>query len=52
MTINNETSAAAPAPQQLPPDVQLLQLVMGAFVSQAIYVTAKLGIADLVAAGT
>ena len=50
MTITNET-AAATAPQQLPPDAQLLQLVGGAFISQAIYVAAKLGIADLVADG-
>lgn len=50
MTPTNE-SAAAPAPEQLPPDAQLLQLVSGAFVSQAIYVAAKLGIADLLADG-
>ena len=51
MTTIDETSAAAPAPVHLPPDAQLLQLGMGAFVSQAIYVAAKLGIADLVADG-
>ena len=51
MSTINETSAAAPAPQQLPPDAQLLQLGMGAFISQAVYVAAKLGIADLVADG-
>ena len=48
---NQTTIAAAPAPQQLPPDAQILQLVSGAFVSQAIYVAAKLGIADLLADG-
>lgn len=51
MSTINETSAAAAAPAQLPPDVQLLQLASGAFISQAIYVAAKLGIADLVADG-
>src|SRR5262245_9668380 len=50
MTTVNET-AAARAPEQLPPDAQLLQLVSGAFVSQAIYVAAKLGIADILADG-
>jgi hypothetical protein len=50
MTTSNET-AAAPAIEQLPPDVQLLQLVGGAFISQAIYVAAKLGIADILADG-
>jgi hypothetical protein len=50
MTITTET-AVTPVPELLPPDVQLLQLVSAAFVSQAIYVAAKLGIADLVADG-
>ena len=49
--MNNEPTAAAAAPAQLPPDLQLLQLVTSAFISQAIYVAAKLGIADLVADG-
>lgn len=47
----NSTIAATPAAEQLPPDAQLLQLVSGAFVAQAIYVAAKLGIADLIADG-
>jgi hypothetical protein len=47
----NTTIAATPAPEQLPPDAQLLQLVGGAFVAQAVYVAAKLGIADLLADG-
>jgi hypothetical protein len=51
MNINNENAASAAAPAQLPPDAQLLQTAGGAFVSQAIYVAAKLGIADLVADG-
>ena len=46
---NHSTSAAAV--QQIPPDAQLLQLVSGAFVAQATYVAAKLGIADLLADG-
>ena len=48
MTTN--TSATA-APETLPPDAQLLQLVSGAFVSAGIYAAAKLGIADLLADG-
>lgn len=46
---NTNTSAAAI--QELPADAQLLQLVSGAFISQAVYVAAKLGIADLLADG-
>jgi hypothetical protein len=42
---------AAVAPHALPPDAQLLQLASGAFISQAIYVAAKLGVADLLADG-
>jgi len=38
-------------PQTLPPDVQLLQMAMGVFISQATYVAAKLDIADLLAEG-
>jgi ubiquinone/menaquinone biosynthesis C-methylase UbiE len=41
----------ATSPQTLPPDAQLLQLLSGAFVSQAVYVAAKLGLADLLADG-
>lgn len=44
-------TAATVAAQELPPDAQLLQLVGGAFISQAVYVAAKLGIADLLADG-
>ena len=51
MTPITESTAAATAPEMLPPDAQLLQLACGAFVSQAVYVVAKLGIADLVADG-
>lgn len=47
------THAVAPTQDRetLPPDAQLLQLATGAFVSQAIYVAAKLGVADLLADG-
>src|SRR5215831_2276770 len=41
-----QLSAAAPA---LSPDVQILQMTLAPFVTQALYVAAKLGIADLVA---
>jgi hypothetical protein len=34
-----------------PPEVALLQMLSGMWVTQAIYVAAKLGIADLLAAG-
>ena len=44
------TSAAA-APGQLPPDAQLLSIVSSAWTSAAVYVTAKLGIADLLKDG-
>lgn len=37
--------------QQIPPEGRIMQLAMGAFASQAIYVAAKLGIADLLADG-
>ena len=43
--------SAALAPQAIPPDAQLMQLVSGAFVSAAVYTAAKLGIADLLADG-
>jgi len=43
------SSAAAPAP--LPADVQVLQMALAPFLTQALYVAAKLGIADLLAEG-
>ena len=46
-----DQSSAAPSPHEMPPEAQLMQLAMGAFVAQAIYVGTKLGIADLVADG-
>lgn len=39
---------AATAPPEMPTEAVLGQIVMGAFASQAVYVAAKLGIADLV----
>lgn len=48
MTAQNNAAAAT---QPIPPDAQLLQLVSGAFISAAVYVAAKLGIADLLANG-
>lgn len=49
--IPKETIEIASAPQAAPPAAKLMDLVGGAFVSQAIYVAAKLGIADLLADG-
>jgi hypothetical protein len=49
--MNHKVNAAAAAPESIPPDAQLMQLVSGAFVSAAVYTAAKLGIADLLAAG-
>jgi hypothetical protein len=47
--MTTQNNAAAPAPQQeIPAEAVLGQIVMGAFTSQAVYVAAKLGIADLV----
>lgn len=46
MTGNENTAAATE--QRLPPEAVLGQLTMGCFISQAVYVAAKLGIADLV----
>src|SRR6476620_2266947 len=47
----NQTLATAPVAAQFPPDAQLLQFSAGAFLAQAIYVAAKLDIADLLASG-
>jgi hypothetical protein len=46
--MTTQTQAAAPAPQEMPTEAVLGQIMMGAFTSQAVYVAAKLGIADLV----
>jgi len=39
------------APRQIPPEGQIMQLAMGGFAAQAVYVAARLGIADMVAGG-
>lgn len=49
--MSNQLTPAAMAPQGLPAEVQLAQLFMGPFIAQAIYVGAKLGIADLLKDG-
>src|SRR5690349_9102980 len=41
----SENTATAATPQT-PPEGQIMQLLMGNFVSQAVYVAAKLGLAD------
>lgn len=46
MTTNENATAPAMQPQ-LPPEAVLGQITMGCFLSQAVYVAAKLGIADL-----
>ena len=46
--MSDDTSLTAPA---TPPPVALLQMMTGYWVSQAIYVAAKLGVADLLADG-
>lgn len=45
------TTSTATALQELPPDAQLLSIVSSAWTSAAIYVAAKLGIADLLKDG-
>jgi len=42
----SDQNVAAAAKHEIPPEGQLMQLTMGNFVSQAVYVAAKLGIAD------
>jgi hypothetical protein len=49
--MNSTDNSTAAANAQIPADAQVLQLALGAFVSQAAYVAAKLGIADLLAEG-
>ena len=45
------TTSTATALQELPPDAQLLSIVSSAWTSAAVYVAAKLGIADLLKDG-
>jgi hypothetical protein len=44
-----EAVAAAPEASAAPPDAFIMQLAFGAMVSQALYVAARLGVADLLA---
>ena len=47
--MNTQQSSATTPNQQMPPEAALMQMTMGVFVAQAIYVAAKLGVADLLA---
>ena len=47
--MNTQTQTAATIQAEIPPQAQLMQLVGGCFASQAVYVAAKLGVADLLA---
>jgi DNA-binding transcriptional ArsR family regulator len=49
--VDEGTPVTSASPAELPPTVAMLQLTMGALVSQAISVIARLGIADVLAAG-
>ncbi len=46
---NNYATATAEATQPLPPEMLISQLAFGALMTQALYVAAKLGVADLLA---
>ncbi|MCM3902173.1 MAG: acetylserotonin O-methyltransferase [Pyrinomonadaceae bacterium] len=48
--MTTQRNAAAEAAMPVPPEAQLMQIVGGCFQSQAVYVAAKLGIADLLKA--
>lgn len=50
MNNSNEEAAAQPSPP-MPPGAFLTQIAFGAMMTQALYVVAKLGVADLLAAG-
>jgi len=47
--MSNQNEAAAQ--QQVPPEAHLTQLALGALLTQALYVAARLGVADLLAQG-
>lgn len=47
--MNTQIQTATATRAEMPPQVQLMQLVSGCFASQTVYVAAKLGIADLLA---
>ena len=46
-----DQNSGAATRQEVPPEGKIMQLIMGGFVEQAVYVAAKLGIADLLADG-
>ncbi|HEX8355312.1 MAG TPA: hypothetical protein VF611_20570, partial [Pyrinomonadaceae bacterium] len=48
--LNGAARPAAPA-QDAPPEAVLTQMAFGALLTQALYVAARLGVADLLAAG-
>jgi len=50
--MTEQHSSAAAAPAALAPDVQVLQMALAPFITQSLYVAAKLGIADLLADGS
>ena len=47
----SEPSTSATTPQTQPPETVLTQMLLGSLASQAVYVAAKLGIADMLADG-
>lgn len=49
--ISNDKQQPAGSPDSAPPEVVLTQMITGSLGSQAVYVAAKLGIADLLAEG-
>src|SRR6202163_3758713 len=48
---SSDMSLPPPPPQSLPPPAVMVRLVTGFWITQALYVAAKLGIADLLAEG-
>src|SRR5438105_1818592 len=46
-----DQNVGAAAMQEVPPSARIMDLTMGNFVSQAVYVAAKLGVADVGAGG-
>ncbi|HEX8774049.1 MAG TPA: methyltransferase [Pyrinomonadaceae bacterium] len=51
MSIQSNTAATTAITQPLPPEAFLTQMAFGALMTQALYVAAKLGVADLIAEG-
>ena len=49
--MSTQNTAATAEPQGPPPEAFLVQLAFGALITQALYVAAKLGLADLMAGG-